>query len=650
MDLDDPLQHSIELLQSLLEEPFRRHLDVCDDVHACDASGNSLLHWAAAFGNFSAAHALLKRGVEVDARNDRGATPLLVAAALCPNMGSIGYLLVSHGASLNERVGLDRSLTVKSLLEARQLGSVWEWLTACKNNLLPKGEDNLVRFQGCRELPVVDDRLAAILCCPTRLNQMRLHTGGLLSRTPAVLLPHPPPRQLQQPQQLPAGTLKASASPTLSTALPHDFITPLTKALHAHFELLESREMADRLQIEKEQLESFLCLYAETVALSIASCGDEYDQDEEKSGEMEPVQGFLHEAQTSEDSTAAGYTTSNDGEKSAAVGHIQAVLGERIDASGRRHLLVLYSEPYCFDGRTEAWHCAEALTSDPVVRAYLEHNYSVTTLPDTSDAKPSSLTARDIGSPLETWEREQLEAQLRLLPRRILYSREDGAPLLPQSVSTIVVSSTIQSPNREIMSPVTDFVFQHPQQPQFLGGKNENANTNGVATAGPQSNSSSSSMVADRDSLPVEKKRFPARFFPQSHRQHDGLSGDADKLKADANVPTGQLLLGGSLRRLGNTLDVLREQKKELLQKPTTMPASAKRGLYTLTTSIDTTDSNSTAPSSALTRAPATSGGSMVDSLPPKEDTSYLSASQKARYNNFLYGAALRVLARKQKS
>ncbi|KPA84648.1 hypothetical protein ABB37_01164 [Leptomonas pyrrhocoris] len=646
MELDASLPHAVELLLSPMEEPFRRYLDVCDDVHACDESGNTLLHWASAFGNFSAAYALLQRGLEVDAGNGRGATPLLVSAALCPNVAAMGYLLVSHGASLYASAGDNRGLTVQSLLEARQLESVWSWLVLCQSRLYQNGNGDLVKTQGCREIPAVSDDAVSILCSPAELKQLRLRGGaGRFLHVAAVSVPHAPQRRQQQSRPLPT-----AAAPDLTAASPSGMDTSITATLKPRVELLESQEATNRLLVEKEQLEAFLYVYAEAAAASIIY--DDYvddDDDEERAGWSGPEEQSSEELGVSETAVAASAQKLSgcDG-GAAAVRPIQAVLGERIDADGRHHLLVRYTEPNGADGELETWRCAESIAADPVVRAHLEHTYSTITVPDRSDMKtPSTMTLRMPGSPLETWERDQLEAQLRLLPRRVLDNSDESVPLLSQ----LMRSPTGRSPLLGTSPLIAGFMWNAQQQQEqqvLIGGR---GNTNDVVGVAPRLGSFNGSGVEQSESPLLEEPPRPTgRFAPESHRRLGALPEKEAAHDADSAPADQQPLLSDGWRRLRRTPDVPVDNDSEVLPKRTLETVSEKRTPYTSDSSTDTMYLVSPPLSTAPTKAATTFNDSTADSPPGKAAASYLTASQKSEYDRFLYNTALRIIARQQPS
>ncbi len=74
-------------------------------VRGQDAGGSTPLHHAAAFGNVGAIHVLLKAGADVNARNNRGATPLHWSAADAEKT----RLLLDKGARINTQTETGRT-------------------------------------------------------------------------------------------------------------------------------------------------------------------------------------------------------------------------------------------------------------------------------------------------------------------------------------------------------------------------------------------------------------------------------------------------------------------------------------------------------------------------------------------------------------
>ena len=73
-----------------------------DDVEMRDAYGNTVLHWAADGLCDELIEELITRGADVDARNDKGQTPLHRGAKCGPCHSTVN-VLIAHGADVNAR-------------------------------------------------------------------------------------------------------------------------------------------------------------------------------------------------------------------------------------------------------------------------------------------------------------------------------------------------------------------------------------------------------------------------------------------------------------------------------------------------------------------------------------------------------------------
>lgn len=667
MDRDSALRHAVDLLLSPQEERFQRYLDICDDVHACDGSGNTLLHWAAALGNFGAAYALLQRGVDVDACNTYGATPLCVAAAICPNVATLGFLLVSHGASLQPRAkGAEgNGMSIQLLLEARELGHVWRWLVDTQQTGSADGELNVNSFRGSRELPTKSEVVANVLCPPRELERLRkavsqagVNGGGGCSGGPSSCasaaaavapVPHPPPRDHRAiSRTAAAGERTPEHYPASSRPLRGDDVAAIAHALLLQVELLLSQESAARLAVEKDQVESFLELYAATTVLLDDWCDEEREEDMDGEDEDETSEWGVPHGGALEDSKGPSSISSRSGAL-GLVGSIQSVLGERIDADGRHHLLVQYRDPTAEEGHSEAWQLADAVMADPVVHAHLARSYSGNVSVDTSEVKtPSIMTLANAGSPLDTWEREQLEAQLRLLPRRFLQSHEGGSPLYPQSLSTFLASPNGTFPAaKHGASPImSNFVFSEQFRPRS-SDSNSSAHHHSTSAAAYEVPSRMS------DQLQPHEQRASWRFAAGHPQQFTALMNEAEP-REETNPATRQLLLSDRWSTQNHLAEVLLDDAGSSIHtaipaRQTPTPASMRNTFSGVSdVSDDTLASLTPAPSSAATKAPTTYSSSTANASSPRETNTRLTASQKVDYDAFLYGSALRLLDQKR--
>eukprot|EP00796_Vickermania_ingenoplastis_P013305 gene13305-9142_t len=113
------IYHGIQLLQSRNNSQFLRWLDVNETLYVVDVCGNTLLHWAAALGDLKVVAHLIDEGLDINARNAVGSTPILCAAASCRNPGAVIDCFMRRGAN-TDVVNL-RNETMYSLLEQRNL-------------------------------------------------------------------------------------------------------------------------------------------------------------------------------------------------------------------------------------------------------------------------------------------------------------------------------------------------------------------------------------------------------------------------------------------------------------------------------------------------------------------------------------------------
>ncbi|CAJ1045638.1 putative Ankyrin repeat (3 copies)/Ankyrin repeat (many copies) [Leishmania shawi] len=474
---DEPsaLSHALQLLLSPLEDPFRRFLDVCDDVHMRDANRNTLLHWAATVGNVAAAYALLEHGVEVDARNVYGATPLHLAAAFGPNVGVMGPLLMRYGASLTTKLTSRSATGVESLLASRDLTAGWAWMCELNTLLVQKNDSNVSLFRSgsSSNFPSAASirAMPPLLCAPEELWQLSQGQRSSMQRACATgsvaTIPIPRAPDKRRPVHDGAAGLlkpKQSAKPPLSycasmaavssaTAACPTSLQSATKGRETVVAFFMSREETGRIQLEKEQVEALLEIY-------MLLCPP-----------LLPLPAVIEEeAVLAVDKKAlalsplvrpAGLEWRPDGEDSSSglIGFIVAVLGEKCDTKGGRQLLVQYNERAQRAGSddtrvAEAWCPLDSVAHDPVVVAYIDH-YSRTYVLTNSvkvevAATPSILKGEgDTGGPLDTMERDQLEEQLRMLPRRNLSSRESVSSLFvsPKSSNSTTLSTRCRSDN-----------------------------------------------------------------------------------------------------------------------------------------------------------------------------------------------------------
>ncbi|CAG9580165.1 conserved hypothetical protein [Leishmania major strain Friedlin] len=494
-DGSSAFSYVLELLLSPLEEPFRRYLDICEDVHMRDASRNTMLHWAATVGNVAAAYALLQHGVEVDARNVYGATPLHLAAAFAPNMGVMGPLLMQHGASLTVPLSSRNETGVGSLLASRGLKAVWTWMVELSALLQQNGDSSplLFRFGGSSSLPSAASIRAVtpLLCAPEELQQLGQGRGSSMQRPcaavgmRAVPIPRAPARRLtphgggghllsqKRSARLVSSHAAAAESASSATAASAASLRSATAEREAAVALFVSREEVGRIQLEKEQVEARLEIHVELCdpLWSPYTCdeGDEVDVD----SKMPASSAWW--------GTAGGVgNPEGDDTYAGLVGLVVAVLGEKFDMKDGRQLFVQYKEPAGVDGAhvAEVWCPFSSVAHDPVVVAYIDRysrTYGLTnSVSVKAAATPSILNSNGgCGSPLDSMEREQLEEQLRMLPRRDLSSPESAVSLNVSTKQFIpIAASELKSPEEfySVRDELTPPVSRSPNPATLAGG------------------------------------------------------------------------------------------------------------------------------------------------------------------------------------
>ncbi|KAG5470096.1 hypothetical protein LSCM4_02790 [Leishmania orientalis] len=665
MNSDGPsaFHHALQLLLSPLEDPFRRYLDVCDDVHMRDANRNTMLHWAAALGNVAAAYALLEHGVEVDAQNVYGATPLHAAAAFGPNVGVMCPLLMRYGASLTKRTSRNAS-GVESLLTSRDLTAVWTWILQLEALVEEKegGTASSFRSGGSCSLPSVASikAMPPLLCAPEELRELSQDPrGGTHRSCPTVSLhttriPRAPARRLpahagaahlltqQQPTRLTSSRAAAVTAVFSATITSEASPRSAPKERDTEVTLCVFREEAGRMQLEKDQAEALveMCMLLSQPRWFPCSHhkGDREGDDRKIPSWLSPL-------------AVTRVERNPDGEDASArlSGFIMAVLGEKYDGKGGRQLLVQYNaSPGSEETRiAEAWCPLSSVARDPVVIAYIDRysrTYTSTNPAGIETAATPSILNTDggAGSPLDTMEREQLEEQLRMLPRRNLSSRD--------SCSSLTVSARLSNPitprtrkSGQVCKMERDDRLNDVLTPQ----------SRVVVADGRVSHAAAAQTLLSRELAPAqgqvwceESDSFSLSRFTQSNLQKSSRAQEAWVGKAPSRVP--QPTRGEDDAQAARET-VFCELESHALASGFEQPNAADTVTYVCCQSpFHLKEDISAESSTAHTHPPGSSSNDSASGFRASDGRYYLSPKQKATYNSFLRDSALQRLQKRQ--
>ncbi|GET91452.1 hypothetical protein, conserved [Leishmania tarentolae] len=647
-DASPAFSYVLELLLSPLEEPFRRYLEICEDVHMCDVNRNTMLHWAATVGNFAAAYALLQHGVDVDARNVYGATPLHLAAAFAPNMGVMGPLLMKHGASLTAKVSCRNAAGVESLLTSRGLNAVWRWL--CELNALLKQNDAtsplLFQFSGSLSLPSAATIKAttSLLCAPEELQKLMQDrvNGKARSRATADMLDVPIPRApakrltphvcgtqvLMQKRLLRPAPSQIAGEELTSCSINTPLVSLRSEReeREADVALYISREETERIRVEKEEMEARLDIYVSlrTPLWSSYACDERVEVD---IGSKMPASAARL--------GSAGVEGNAEGADAYAglVGCIVTVLGEKYDEKGGRQLFVQYNEPGGVDDArlSEAWCPFSSVAGDPVVVAYVDRynrTHGLTnSISEVSAVIPLILIGEGpSGSPLDTMEREQLEEQLRMLPRRDLSSPE-SAYSVTVSTKQLATASTSGLKSLDVSSTARD--GKTPSVPSF---------PNPPTTASAYFFSSADACWDEKDGASSHFAQADMQDVSpvQGMRQSTALAAPT-KLRCssegmEAVQDTGTSVLASHAPAIGHSRANQNDAAVYLLQH----------------SSVNMNRGTSSASPMVLTHPQASSLRESPRGILEKDERYYLSEMQKTQYNGFLRDSALQRLQKRQ--
>ncbi|KAG5496178.1 hypothetical protein JKF63_02479 [Porcisia hertigi] len=663
------LSSAVQLLLSPLEDPFRRYLDVCDDVHLVDAKGNTLLHWAAAVGNASAAYALLQCGVQVDARNVYGATPLHLAAAFAPNVGVIGPLLMRYGASLNAILSPQNPAGVESLLASRGLSKLWSWMVEL-DGLLHEDDGrstSLFRCGGSSSLPSVTSikTRAPLLCAPEDLHLlMKTPSGGAPctraeANAKAVRIPRAPARDLssqgglthlvvqRQPAVLSLSSAEAVEAVPSSIATSRAPPESTGREWEATLAVLVSREEAERTQLEKTRAEALLEMRISLCPFPWFPCLNN------KGGDTEVDSETPHWSLSRSNNDVQG-TIVDHCASAGLTGPIVAVFGEKYDSKGGRWLFVQYREGFhgAESGEAhlaEAWCPLASIAHDPVVLAYLDcysRTCEVSNPVGVEIGSGASMLNTDgnAGCPLDSMERKQLEEQLRMLPRRSLSSRGSCSSLntLPRPPSCSAWSAeespndcdqrqddcTASPTNNVDLASTTSSLnchaptvekppsenFQSRQGGAWVEKKTDRRPSWGFAKRDQHSSSSLQEMWSGVTSSVVSQ---PTLSVSRARGVHDGATSTADSNTSESGAVQLNHMDGFALVHRDSLL-------------------AAKEDISTSTSGVDTE------PLGNPDREDA-------HSFPVNDGRYYLSSTQREKYNMFLRSSALQRLQKLQK-
>ncbi|KAG5470518.1 hypothetical protein LSCM1_01762 [Leishmania martiniquensis] len=664
MNSDGPseFQCALQLLLSPLEDPFRRFLDVCDDVHMRDANRNTMLHWAAAIGNVAAAFALLEHGVEVDALNVYGATPLHAAAAFAPNVGVMGPLLMRYGASLTKLTFRSAS-GVESLLASRGLTAVWAWMLQLNAFIEGRcgGAASLFRPGGSSTLPSAASikTMPPLLCAPEELRKLSEGPSGRMRRTGARVsthtarIPRAPARRTPahtgatllfkkqpQPRQPSPHVAAVSAAPSATAAYQTNHHNA-TQEREAEVALCISREEAERMRLEKAQAEA-------RVELCVLLCHPPWslrNDDTERRGGASPN---IPDLSSASDVSHVKKGSAGDDAAAGMTGLILAVVGEKYDAESGRQLFVQYNACTGSDDTriAEAWCPLSSVVHDPVVTAYIDRysrTYASTNSTGVEAAVALSILSNDCGAgiPLDTMEREQMEEELRRLPRRNLSSRD--------SLSSLTVPAKPSSP----ITPSAQ-VSGHGCSPEKGDQRRGVLNPHNYVTA------------ADDLARHAAAEQTPlSRELASTHGQvcseeEDGLSSRFRTSDLQKCRQASQSWAGTALSRF--LQPTLGEEAGRAARDPVAntfegyalvtgfeQPTSADTCAYVRRpSSFDQKEDISAASSAAYTHPPTSSLNVSLSGIRSNDGRYYLSPTQKAKYNRFLRDSALQRLRKHQ--
>lgn len=579
-------QHIQDLLKSPCEAEFLRWTDICDDVHVRDADGNTALHWAARIGHGAGVSCLVNLGIDVNATNNAGATPLLVAAERCPNIGAIGCLLMWYGASLS---GVDHAgRSVATLLKERHCNDLYLLLLSLAHLMEASGSLFLYHPTGTTSPP------APIPLPHSVLRPAETAAPQTYATDSSVQTLHS--RPIPQPPSLPSLSSPANRNPSVDTVVSQAAMTLLEQ------QNFLKEEHVHRVTIEKEESEARLQCYCYSLPSSLtASSSMQRSTETVSSRTASPV--------------------------------ILAVLGERHNSDGARYLLVrmrvmppLLSSSQHYspsqDVIVEEWLPYDDIAEDPVVAHYVRHLDLTGTIVGTARVEESFRSPSGHGSPLETWERDELEEQLQQIPRR-MNSMPDA-----------------------VRNPVVDVLHPHASPFAFEGATMLNVNGFALPTED----------LGETDSVGVPRlnsQNYPRRPTEKPVMQYLVSRGSyAEENECDDEAPVVTIhppLNSGQRTQLLNVVDsqiTLRERRGSNLPKSSMQ--SHEQSETADTHCISSSDADLKSSEVGADRCPSLyqyPKPLASQSETPEKSNAVLSEREKRAYNDFLQRSALRLLA-----
>lgn len=435
LSVNQTVAHAVGLLQKADDSSFVRWADTCDDIFMKDSHGNTLLHWAAAFGQLTPLKYLMNSGLDKEARNDVGATPLLCAAASCRNPGSVIAFLLRSGASMDAKNAAGDD--VFSLLEKRDLGKLVDLfqmmrkaMDCCPRLFSSSGFDTNGPISFDSEAPTLGtERGLAQQVSTVRFKSVSEQTTKKTSSVAAGS---------------PGGDVRAIFGDTGSgrwrwgltsgateADLTATHTTPAASASEVLLMQLMDKEAVARNRLRVEYADEIMPIVAELLRFTtwlynnLASEVYTTDDDEDNAEGEAANRGF------GDVEGERGKSDEDDEETprfEAPVDPVVAVFGERHDADGQRVLLVQWRKE---EGEPDAdlqpsadeleWVLLSDIDDSACVRHYVsrfDRTYSDADLQEDNNSSFGLERTSSQGGALDDEERDELERMLGMIPRR----------------------------------------------------------------------------------------------------------------------------------------------------------------------------------------------------------------------------------------